>query len=84
MIGERLLAVCLSNVGALTSHNPMGLHGLEQAFTLPKGRTTLQIILGSQNSFKIDSSYEGVERTQLAPDREQLQTVVKKTVNLQI
>jgi hypothetical protein len=23
-----LLAVCLSNVGALTSRNPMGLHGL--------------------------------------------------------
>jgi hypothetical protein len=23
------LAVCLSNVGALTSRNPMGLHGLE-------------------------------------------------------
>jgi hypothetical protein len=27
-----LLAVCLSNVGALTSRNPMGLHGLEQGY----------------------------------------------------
>jgi hypothetical protein len=30
--GRHLLAVCLSNVGALTSHNPMGLHGLEQGY----------------------------------------------------
>jgi hypothetical protein len=27
-----LLAVCLSNVGALTSRNPMGLHGLKQGY----------------------------------------------------
>jgi hypothetical protein len=27
-----LLAVCLSNVGALTSRNPMGLHGLWQGY----------------------------------------------------
>jgi hypothetical protein len=27
-ICRHLLAVCLSNVGALTSRNPMGLHGL--------------------------------------------------------
>jgi hypothetical protein len=27
-----LLAVCLNNVGALTSRNPMGLQGLEQGY----------------------------------------------------
>jgi hypothetical protein len=27
-----LLAGCLSNVGVLTSRNPMGLHGLEQGY----------------------------------------------------
>jgi hypothetical protein len=29
---RHLLAVCLSNVGALTSRNPMGLYGMEQGY----------------------------------------------------
>jgi hypothetical protein len=27
---DNLIAICLDNVGASTSHNPMGLHGLLQ------------------------------------------------------
>jgi hypothetical protein len=27
---DNLTAICLENVGALTSHNPVGLHGLLQ------------------------------------------------------
>jgi hypothetical protein len=30
--GRHLLALCLSNVGALTSRNLMGLHGLQQGY----------------------------------------------------